>query len=55
MPSDEFEMVDALEKLTGTPAPSQLKALNGAPVRFEKTVKKDEMEGAVYALLGING
>lgn len=55
MPSDEFEMVDALEKLTGTPAPSQLKALKGAPVRFEKTVKKDEMEGAVYALLGING
>ena len=53
MPSDEFEMVDALEKLTGAPAPSQLKALKGASVRFGGTVKKDEMEDAVYALLGI--
>lgn len=54
VPSDEFETVDALEKLTGTSAPQQLKALKNAEVRFTGVVKKDEMESAVYKLLGIS-
>lgn len=53
LPSDEFATVETLEKLTGVPAPSQLKALKGAAVRFGETVEKDKMEDAVYRLLGI--
>lgn len=50
---DEFSMVDELEKLTGTCAPEQLKNLKNATVRFDKVVKKEDMENAVYSLLGI--
>lgn len=53
LPPDEFSMVDELEKMTGTAAPKQLKELKNAEVRFRKTVKTDEMEAAVYSLLGI--
>ena len=50
---NEFDMVEELEALTGVPAPEQLKTLKNKAVRFDRVVTKDEMEQAVYDLLGI--
>ena len=50
---DDFAMVDKLKEITGVSAPVQLKSLKGAEVRFKKTVKKEDMEAAVYELLNI--
>ena len=51
---DDFAMLDRIEALTGTTAPAQLKALKNAVPRFTGICTKEEMEGAVYALLGIS-
>ena len=48
-----FAQLDRIEALTGVPAPAQLKALKNASPRFTGVCTKEEMEGAVYALLGI--
>ena len=50
---DDFAMLDRIEALTGTAAPAQLKALKNAVPRFTGICKKEEMEQAVYSLLGI--
>ena len=50
---DDFEMLSRIEEITGTTAPSQLKALKNAVPRFTGICKKEEMEQAVYNLLGI--
>ena len=50
---DEFGMLDRIEALTGVPAPAQLKALKNAVPRFTGICTKEEMEGAVYSLLGV--
>ena len=45
--------VERIEDLTGTTAPAQLKALKNATPRFTGVCTKEEMEDAVYSLLGI--
>ena len=50
---DDFAMLGRIEELTGTTAPAQLKALQNAIPRFTGICTKEEMEGAVYSLLGI--
>lgn len=41
--TDEFENVDALEKLTGTRAQAQIKELKGKIERFDTVINRDEM------------
>ena len=50
---NEFDMVAELERITGVPAPAQLKNLKGKTPRFTDVCAGDEMTGRVYALLGI--
>lgn len=50
---NEFDMVSELEEKTGTAAPVQLKSLKGKAPRFTDTRTKEEMQAAVYGLLGI--
>ncbi len=49
----EFDMVEELERLTGVPAPEQLKTLRGKAPRFTDVCTGDEMTDRVYRLLGI--
>ena len=53
--TDDFEMLSRIEEISGTSAPAQLKALKGASPRFTGICTKEEMQNAVYSLLGING
>ena len=50
---DDFEKLARIEELTGTTAPAQLKALKNASPRFTGICNKEDMESAVYSLLGI--
>ena len=50
---DDFEKLARIEELTGTAAPAQLKALKNATPRFTGVCTKEEMEQAVYTLLGV--
>ena len=50
----EFETVKLLEKETCTEAPTPIKALENANVRFKNICEKDDMLTEVYKALGIN-
>lgn len=48
--ADDFANLDALEQLTGTAAPAALRALRQKPVRFEATIRPEEIPAAARAL-----
>ena len=48
---DDFQNVDALEKLTGVAAPLQLRELKDKPVRFSRTVPKEQAAAFVRELV----
>ncbi|MBQ9945779.1 MAG: threonine synthase [Clostridia bacterium] len=50
---DEFEMMSALNKASGVPAPAKLTELKGAEPRFTNICDKEEMEGVVLSMLGL--
>ena len=50
---NDFEMLSRIEEISGTSAPVQLKSLKGASPRFTGICTKEEMQNAVYSLLGI--
>lgn len=50
---DEFGMVDTLSRVTGTTAPTPIKALKGAVPRFSNVCEKDEMADVVLKFLKI--
>ncbi|NMP38030.1 MAG: threonine synthase [Clostridiales bacterium] len=51
--SDEFGMIEELEAVSGCLAPAQLKALKGKKVRFTDVSEKENMDRAVFSMLGI--
>ncbi|MBE6788668.1 MAG: threonine synthase [Ruminococcaceae bacterium] len=51
--NDEFEVIDILEKISGTCAPKQLKSLKEKEVRFAKTCEKEDMKKVVLEGLNI--
>ncbi len=51
---DEFEVIDILESVSGTKAPTQLKSLKNKEVRFNNVCKKQEMEKVVLETLKID-
>ena len=53
LPDDEFEMVDLLNKKTGTDVPKPLAALKDKETRFTKVVNADEMPEFVLTALGV--
>ena len=55
VPEDEFEAVTALEQLSQTEAPAQLRALNGKAVRFSDAVPKSGAADFVLQTVGIGG
>ena len=55
VPEDEFEAVRALEELSQTEAPAQLRALKGKAVRFSETVPKTGAADFVLQTIGIGG
>ena len=44
---DDFQLLEALEIVSGQKAPAALKELKGKPVRFESVIEKNEMKQAV--------
>ena len=48
---DDFQNVEALEKLTGVAAPLQLRELKDKPVRFSRTVPKEQAAAFVRELV----
>ncbi len=48
---DEFQKVESLNAVTGSPIPSPLLTLKDKAVRFTKVCKRDEMEEAVFEFL----
>ncbi len=50
---NEFDMISALERTSGTTAPVKLTELQGAKPRFTEISEKDEMQGVVFSMLGI--
>ena len=53
LPTDEFEMVDLLNKKTGTDVPKPLAALKDKETRFTEVVNADEMPEFVLNALGV--
>ena len=51
IPADEFDCLDALSRLTGTPIPASLASLKQKAIRFdpEKAIKADAMPDVVFA------
>lgn len=43
VPQDEFSALEQLEKYSGLPAPEALKSLKNAPVRFDRTIEKEDI------------
>ncbi len=52
--ADDFEMLENLERLSGTKAPSQLSSLKGSKVRFNEVCEKEKMDKIVLGLLNLN-
>ncbi len=50
---DEFEMMAAVDSITGVPAPLKLTELWGASPRFTDICDKTEMQSVVFSMLGI--
>ncbi len=50
---DEFEMMAAVDSITGVPAPAKLTELWGASPRFTDICQKTEMQSVVFSMLGI--
>lgn len=50
---DEFEMMAAVDSITGVPAPAKLTELWGASPRFTDICEKTEMQSVVFSMLGI--
>ncbi|MBQ3537152.1 MAG: threonine synthase [Clostridia bacterium] len=50
---DEFEMIEAVEALSGVKAPVKLTELKGASPRFTDIHEKDEMQSVVLSMLNI--
>ncbi len=48
---DEFQMVVALNEVTGAACPAQLAGLEGKTPRFTACCKKEDMESVVYSML----
>ena len=55
VPEDEFEAVTALEQLSQTDAPAQLRALKGKAERFSDVVSKSGVADFVLRTVGIGG
>lgn len=53
IPADEFETVNALQRLTGVQIPEPIAKLKGADIRFNEIIQKDNLEKAVFDSLGI--
>lgn len=50
---DEFQVVDELSRLTGTPVPGAVEEIRNAPVRHNLECGVDKMEETVKNILGI--
>lgn len=50
---DEFDMVEELNKVTGAPVPTPLKALKDKEVRFTNVCDKENMSEMVFKLLNL--
>ncbi len=50
---DEFEVIELLEKISGTKAPQQLKNLKNQEVRFNNVCEKQDMQSVVLSSLNI--
>ncbi len=50
---DEFEMMAAVDSITGVPAPAKLTELWGASPRFTDVCDKSEMQAVVFNMLGL--
>ena len=50
---DGFEMMAALESISGVPAPKKLTELKGATPRFTDICEKTDMKSVVYGMLGL--
>lgn len=55
VPEDEFEAIEALEQLSQTKAPAQLRALKGKKARFSELVPKSGAADFVLQTIGIGG
>ena len=53
IPSDDFELLDALHDASGMSIPASLGALKTKAPRFEGSVSKDEMLGFIYTALNV--
>lgn len=51
--TDEFDIVEELQVLVNNPIPPQLSQLRSKEPRFNNVCEKEEMQGVVYAMLGI--
>ena len=50
---DGFALMERLHEITGEEIPTPLAAIKDKPVRFNKTVCREEMTGVVLEMLGI--
>ncbi|MGI5957939.1 MAG: threonine synthase [Massiliimalia sp.] len=53
VPEDDYDQLEALEKVSGVTAPAPLVALKEKPVRFTGSICKEEMEHTVMEMLGL--
>lgn len=51
--SDEYVMLDEINRLSGLPVPEALAGLREKPVRFTQSVEKEQMQEVVLHLLGL--
>jgi threonine synthase len=52
---DDFEKIEMLSSVSGTPVPAPIEALRGKAVRFRKCCAVDEMPQAVLEMAGLGG
>ena len=50
---DEFELIDELRAISGTPEPAAITDIRTAPVRHETVADVEEMPATVLGFLGI--
>ncbi len=50
---NEFDLMAALDSISGVPAPAKLTELWGAQPRFTEICEKEDMQGVVFSMLGI--
>ncbi len=51
--TDDFDLADQLEHISGMPIPRAIREIKSAPVRHDLVIEKDRMKEAVRAFLGL--